>query len=399
MNKKGSGLVNPNPQSMIALLVFIIGGSLILYIMFLPPQDRADLLEQNRTALGLPPLKDKITLILMEEPGRLSNIPDTEIFKSLPEFNLFTRTDATSLIDFDSIYIKKSLYEEQQRNITFKIDKFDDTDNFILSFNAPTHVGMMTIILNGNILTSKEFTTESPSPIKLPKDFLQQQNFLVFKVSGPGVEFWKNNEYILENLKITADVTDRSSQENQQMVLITEQEKDNLESFKLAFAVDCREIDNAPLEVYLNKRIIFSGVPDCGSKVLVPEVDESRLRKGENELLFRTEKGNYLIYNVETKLKLKEPIFPTYYFTINDDDFALLSKNQIDVNVTLLFPNSEDQKKGILLVNDYFVDINTYEAKYSRNVNGFVRRGNNAVEIRPKQDKMDVLELKVIKAE
>lgn len=399
MNKKGSGLTNPNPQTMISLLIFIIGVSLVLYILFLPPQDRADLLEQNRTALGLPELKDKVTIIKLVEPGRLSNIAEDEIIKDIPEFNLFTRTDATSLIDFDSIYIKKSLYEEQSRNITFNIDRFENTDNFVLSFNAPMHKGIMTIILNDNILTSKEFTTESPSPLKLPKDYLKSVNSLVFKVSGPGVEFWKSNEYILENLKITADVTDKSNQENQQMVLITEQEYDNLLSYQLEFAIDCRTMDVAPLEVYLNKRKIYSSVPDCGSKVEVPAVDATRLRQGENELIFRTEKGNYLLYNVQSTIKLKEPIFPTYYFTIAEDDFSEIGKGRMDVNVTLLFPNSIDQKIGVLLVNDYLVEIETYEQTYNRNVNGFVRKGNNAVEIRPKQEKLDVVELKVLKAE
>ncbi|MEK6917087.1 MAG: hypothetical protein AABW92_05065, partial [Nanoarchaeota archaeon] len=109
--KKGQ-LINPNPQSMVALLIFIIGVVLVMYILFLPPADRADLLEQNRTSSGSDTDRDKITVLMTQDPGRISNIADKEIIKDIPSFNLFTRTDAKVLTEFDSLYLKKSLFEE-----------------------------------------------------------------------------------------------------------------------------------------------------------------------------------------------------------------------------------------------------------------------------------------------
>ena len=397
MKKKGQ-LVQPNPQSMIALLIFIIGLALILYILFLPPDDRADLLDQNRTSTD-DGEKDDITILLTKEPGRLTNLAEDEIIQDLPSFSLFTRTDADTLIEFDSIYIKKSLFEEQKRNISFMIDNFENTDNFVLSFTVPKHKGVLTVILNEGILLSKEITTISPAPIKLPKDYLKNQNSLVFKVSGPGIEFWKSNEYNIENMKITADITDKTSQENKQIILVTEQEKDNLESFELRLVADCRALETGPMEIYLNKRLIYSGVPDCGIKIEVPPVDAMRLREGENDLLFRTEKGNYMLYGIETKLKLKEPLFPTYFFSLETEEFENIKSDDADINLTLLFPNSVDRKKGVVLVNDYFMEIETYESSYERKINEFIRDGNNAVEIRAEQEKLDVLELEVILVE
>ena len=396
---KKAQLTNMNPQSMTALLIFIIGLTLVMYIMFLPPEDRADLLEQNRTYAEGDDVKNYITILMTKEPGRLTNLAEDEVVKDLPSFNLFTRTDATSLIDFDSVYIKKSLFEEQQRNISFKIDDFENTANYILSFTVPTHQGILTILLNGNILLSREFNTPSPSPIKLPKDYLKSENSLVFKTSGPGIEFWKTNEFIIENLKITADITDLSSQENIQSFYVSEQEKDNLESFELRFVADCKAADSGPIEIYLNKRLIFNGVPDCGTKVLVPEVDGSRIDQGENDLLFRVEKGNYLLYGLETTFHLREPIFPTYYFQIDEETFQDIENDDADINVTILFPNSVDRKKGVILINDYMTEVDTYEAEFTRNIDPFVRENNNAIEIRPKTDKLDITELKVVLAE
>jgi len=398
MKKKGQ-LTTTNPQSMIALLIFVIGLILIIYILFLPPDDRADLLEQERTGDEEDDVKDEITILLTKEPGRLSNIAEDVIIQDLPSFNLFTRTDATNLLDFDSIYIKKSLFEEQDRKVSFEVKDFENTDNFVLSFTASKHEGIMTIVLNDNILMSREIDTASPSPIRLPSDYLQESNEMVFSVSGPGIEFWKSNEYILENLMITADVTDRTSQKNIQRIFVTEQEKENLESFELRFVADCKSMDSGPIEIYLNKRLIYSSVPDCGMKTEVPIVDEIWVREGENDLMFITEKGNYLLYAIETKLNLEEPLFPTYFFSIQESDFKDIESGKADLNVTLLFPNSVDRKKGVILINDYFMEIETFESYYNRGINSFVREGNNAVEIRPKSDKLDILELKVVMAE
>ncbi len=396
MDKKG--LTNPNPQSMIALLIFIIGLSLILYILFIPPDERAALLEQNRTYKD-DGKKDTITVILSKEPGRLTNLAETEIIKDLPSFSLFTRTDAKTLISFDSIYIKKSLFEEQDRNISFNIGNLENTDNIALSFRAQKFKGVLTIILNGKILVSRQLATKSPAPIKLPKDYLKKENSLLFKVSGPGIEFWKSNEYLIEDMKITADVTDKTSQENKQTFVVTDEEKDNLESFELSFVAECKAIESGPMEIYLNKRLIYSSVPDCGVKIKVPEVDAIRVRQGENDLFFRTEKGNYLLYGIEIKLNLKKPLFPTYFFPISNEDYDLIKSDMADLNISLVFPNSIDRKKGVVLVNDYIMEIETYDSSYNRKINQFIRKGNNAIEIQPKQEKLDILELKVFKAE
>jgi hypothetical protein len=388
-----------SPQSSIALLIFMIGVAIIVYILMLPPADRAVLLEQNRTHPGSENVKDTFTVLMTQEPGRLTNIADTEITYDLPSFNLFTRTDATVLTELDSIYVSKSLFDEQFRNITFKIDSFEDTDNYVLSFTAPKRSGILTIQLNGYTIMSNELSTQSPGSIKLSKDLLKPENTLVFRVSGPGIEFWKSNEYLLQDMKITADVTDSSSHENKQIVLVTEQQKENLESFELSFIIDCKSSDVSPLEIYLNKRLIYSSVPDCGGRIKVPAVDESRLRQGENDLTFMTDKGSYLLYGIETTLNLKKPIFPTYFFTLNTDTYNKIKAGTADINVTILFTNDVDRKKATVSVNGMFTDLDTYDNSYSRLINSFVREGNNAVEIQPKVDILDILELKIVLAE
>jgi len=392
--KKGQ---TASPQSYISLLIFMIGVLIIVYILMLPPGDRAELLDQNRTNAD-DGIKDDITVLMTREPGTLTNIAEDEVVNDLPAFNLFTRTDATIIEEYDSFYIMKSLFEEKTKEIAFQIDDSENTEDVVLSYTAPVNEGRLTIDLNGETIMSQELDTKSPSPLKLPADLLQDSNRLVFSTSGPGILFWEVNEFNIENLKITAEVTDVSGRENKQIVYITQQELDNLELFELSFAVDCKATAVAPIQIYLNKRQIYYSIPDCGSLVKVPAVSPQRLRVGENDLLFQTEKGNYQLYRIEANLELKEPVFPTYYFTLSKKEYNKVKKGDAYVNVTLLFSNDEDRKKGFLRVNGVRYDINTYDMGFNKKANEFIREGNNAVEIEPDTE-LDILELRVIFAE
>lgn len=392
--KKGQA----NPANYIALLIFVIGISLIVYILMLPPIDRAELLEQNRTVKG-DGKKDLVTVLMTKEPGTLSNVADTEIINDLPSFTLFSRTDSSVLTEFQAIYVKKSLFEEQSRNISFSIDNPDNTDNYVLSFTTSRHSGILTIYLNGNILTSEEYSTGSPAPIRLPKDWLQKENNLQFRVSGPGIEFWKSNEYMIQNMKITADVTDRSGVENKQIFVINEQEKANLESFELKFVADCKASDVSPMQIYLNKRLIYSSIPDCNMPTKVAPQEASRIKEGENDLLFRAEKGFYDVYSVETKMILEKPLYPTYYFYLQPEKYDETQSDKADINITMYFTDDETEKKGIVLINGIKREIDDTAQDFNWKVNNYIRKGNNAVEIQPVSDKLNILELNVILVE
>ncbi len=388
-----------NPQSYTALLIFIIGLSLVIYIMFLPPSDRAELLEQNRTRAGDDDVKDYITILMTKEPGRLSNIQDDEIIKDLPSFNLFTRTDAGVIEEFDSLDVQRSLFEEIKRNMSFDITNPDNTENVVLSYSLLQYEGELQIKLNGVVILSRELATPSPSPMTLQKSLLEEHNELEFSVSSPGIEFWKSNKYTLSNIKITADVTETSSQENLQSFYVTEKEKENLDSLEFSFVADCKAIDSGPISIYLNKRLIYNSVPDCGAKTELPLIGGERVNEGENNLLFRVEKGNYLLTLMEVQLNLKEPIYTTYFFQVDDETYQDIEDDVADVNVTVVFPNSIERKKGIIIINDFMTEVDTYDAFFTRNIDPFIRKNNNAIEIRPKTDFLDITELKIVLAE
>ena len=76
MRKRGQ--VTP-PVTFTSTLIAIIGAAIIVYILMLPPTDRAAFLGQNETNLNDPNYKDNITILLEEEPGTLEFIENDEI--------------------------------------------------------------------------------------------------------------------------------------------------------------------------------------------------------------------------------------------------------------------------------------------------------------------------------
>ncbi len=382
------------------MLILVIGIAIILYILMLPPDDRADLLGENRSYISDGIHKLNITVLLAKEPGTLQYLAEDTVEIDIPSFNLFTKKDAVVLVEFDSIYLSKSLFNYVYRNVTFPLRETENIDNFVMSFSAPKHEGVLTITLNGNIIMSRELRNANPEPLRLPAEYLEQMNTLEFSVSGPGMNFWESNEYTIENIKLTADVTDFSGQENRQTFLVSKQEKSLLEEGILNFVIDCDVANSAPLQIFLNNRDIYSGVPDCGTRMRLPPIPSDRILEGENTLRFRSEQGFYIIYNIEMQLNLEKPIYPTYYFTIEEGDmWEHVDDMTADFNVTLVFSEGEEYKKGEIWLNGHITEIETRDLVYTRKLNQYARKGNNAIEIRPRSEKLEVTELQVVFAE
>lgn len=384
-------------DSYTALIVAMIGASIILYILFLPPKYRAELLGENISRYGED--YSNVTILMSKEPGTLSYLKSDTTTLDLSSFNLYTKKTANILMEINSVYVRKSLFNNEFRNLTFELRNIDMLENVLLSFTASLRSGRLIIKLNDNIIMNRELETASPSPLELPKALLKENNVIVFEVSGPGIEFWKSNEYNLMDVRITGDIKDTSGQENRQVFVVTQIEKENLQYTELTFIPECSQAESNPMEIYLNKRLIYRGIPDCGLQFAPMKIEQDKILEGENHIQFISEEGNYLIYSAKIRLKLKEPVYPTYYFNLDSDRYGKIDDGKADINITLVFSNMIDYKKGIIIINGYETEVETYDNYYSRNINTFVRKDNNAVEIRPIKDKLDITQLEILYGE
>lgn len=377
-----------------AVLVGIIAALIIVYILVLPPEERAALLEEDNESgdNGGTEVSGNGTLLL-ESPGRLDYISQKEIEHTLPSVNLFTTTSAVVLESRQSLYVKNAWFDKTFVNMTFEIPNIENTENIYLVFNIKRHGGRLILKLNGYEVANNELTAINVDPIELPKRILQRENTLEASVSGVGWKFWRTNEYILENIQVTADITDISTRKSELVFQVTSTEKNNLDRVFVKFFPDCSIREVGPLNIWLNNNKIFSSVPDCG--ILRPlEVSPHLLLSGENNLAFATDKGSYLIDTITVKSELREMVYPTYYFEVNESIYGDIIDDDLDVILYFEFVDDVEQKKAEIWVNNHQRGLDTRDREYDMNINSMVKEGNNVIEIKPKTI-LDVVNLEV----
>jgi len=378
-----------------AALVGIIIAMILLYILFLPPAERAELLGENETEEdeGVSEELGNLTL-LFKKPGSLDYLKTDEYEHDLQAFNLYSSKEANILEEIDSLKIRRSIFRKDFKNISFNVFDPEHVENILLSFSAPVRRGNLIVYLNGNLIADRAIRNQNPAPISLPNKYIKEKNVVELEISGPGVLFWQTNEFNLENVKITADITDVSGLESKQFFYITEEEKNNLEKVKLKFIADCEVSKVGPLNTFLNNENIYSLVPDCGILNTIT-IDKNKILEGENKLIFKTKKGNYAIYSVEIETTLKELIYPIYYFEITEKQYRKIENDTVDVNLTMLFSNDVDLKDIAIKINNHQFEIYTRELDYDRLIDSYVREGNNVLEFDRLRTKVNMVELKI----
>jgi len=372
-----------------ATLVAVIGGLIILYILFVPPAQRQIILNlTNETISSANVTTISNQTLLLEHPGLLEYISASEYEKSIPPLTLLVSTSATVLKAAESIVIKSNWFSSQANNMTFSIGDVKNVQNVIFSFNVDEKKGELIIELNNQVIYQKEPETPNVA-INLPADLLSSgQNNLLIKVSSVGFAFWKTNQYRLSNLKLIADVVDISKQKSQSSFIISSTEYNNLESATLRFYVDCEnKIDLGNLNVEINNHQIYSQTPICGDIVSLP-LATNILTTGENSITFSTEfkrptTAHYDIDNILIKLKLKSTSPSTYYFDLNSTQLTAIKNGTKNLMMEMLFTDSVTSKKADIYVNGLKTGLDTRAYNFSKNINSYAKEGNNALKIIP----------------
>jgi hypothetical protein len=324
-----------------ATLVVLIAGMILLYILFLPAAEREALLQDDYTyssgtsgsdgtssagsgssyeeaVIALEELLGET--ILEESPGQIYYLSETEYEHDLSAVNLYTTTAAEVLYELDSLYVKNGIFDQLYRDVTFYIDDPDYTEDVLLSFTVAEAQGRLQILLNGETILDDELAEGSPDPLDLSSFNLNDLNTLEFQVNEVGYAFWTTNEYQLDDLMITGDVTDISQQVSQTTFTVSDTEKYNVERARLYYYPDCYPRSVGALTIMVNNDVIYSSIPDC-QQINMVEFSPSVLSAGDNHLYFKTDKGEYLIYSISVKTELEEQEYPTYYFEIDEETF------------------------------------------------------------------------------
>ena len=391
--RKAQGGVNA------AVLVAVIGGLIILYILFLPESEREALLEgEDIEKTSKSSSKDNEDILLREFPGRLDNV-EVILDKTIPNIFLFEKTDAKELERLNPFIVRNGWFDEKKRVVSFGIEDLENTDNVILSFNAKKHEGILTIKLNNEIIYENEIISETVAPIRLKKNLLGDENTFEFGVSSVGFRFWKTNEYSLDDIKIVGDITDRSKQESRNVFTLTGTELFNVERVDLRFVPYCRNVASVGvLEIFINNREVFSAVPVCEDPYRQP-LPLGVLNAGENRLIFKTNKGSYSVEQIKVEFVENEIRETVYFFEVNQSTIDDIEAGDVDVILSIEFVEGERNKSADLNINDRLSTIDTEDRVFTKTLNDnddpdFIEEGNNFIEIRPRT-RLDIVEIRV----
>ena len=392
-NKKAQGTNAASATGFVALIV----GLIILYIIFLPPDERANLLGENETieeeAGENASVEDEENILMLEYPGRIDYLKEKEYEHDISTFKLYKTINAQELDTINPFIIRHGLFDEVKKEIPFRIKDLKNTENVLLSFTAKKHTGILTIKLNDINIFESEIITSNPKPIKLKKNDLEEDNVLEFSVSGTGIKFWSTNIYSFDDIRIVGDVADISRQESKNIFFVSENEKLNLERAKLRFWPECEQEDVGKLDVLINYQEVFSGVPDCKT-INMYHFSPTFLHKGDNNIVFKTDKGSYRIEQIKITTDLRELTYPTYYFEINESTYDKIKGDEYDAKLTLEFIDDKKDNEMNLNINNRMISVDTDEAKYYKNIDNYVKEGNNFIKIEP-LSMLDIIELKV----
>jgi hypothetical protein len=370
-------------------LVAVIAGLIVLYILFLEPSEREELLDTDSDGNKISDRDSEeaeiIKILLDEEPGRLDYLKDDEFEINIPSFNLYKTTEAKEIERFNDFVVRNGWFDEKVSEKTFYIEDLENTENIILSFLAREHKGTLTIMLNDKEIFSNDLNTQNVEPIKLRTQELNEgENTIKLSVSEVGAAFWRTNEYVFEGMKIIGDITDISRQKTSNIFTVEAWKYNNLEKATLKFNPECIQSQTGLLEIEINNRGIFSGVPDCGllNRYSVPT---GALDAGVNDVVFKTSKGSYLIDQIEINLELEELSSPLYWFELTEDEMENVTKGLFDVNLTMEFIDDDEDKILDINVNGHMRRIDQEEPDLTRNIDSWVEEGRNYIKLIPKK--------------
>ena len=376
-----------------ALLVAIIAAMILLYVLFLPPEERAKILEDTTSSSSA--LNSTNSILLKEYPGRLDLLQKRTIEHKLSSFSLVSVTESKLIKNLNSVYAEKSDFSEKPMTLQFEIDNVENIDNVILSFNVKQASGNLIITLNGNLISDASYKAGTNSdPIKISRNMLSKQNTIKFQVSSPGILFLKTNKYELTNVRLFGDVTDKTGLTNTQNLFVTTQEDNFLEKGTISFMPGCKQTDASRLQVSINEQELYSGVPTCEFPVKI-EISPGRILSGENKLKFQSDNGKMDIDQLKFTSQLKELVYPTYYFNVDEDLYKSVQNNSIDINMTVTFVKTTDFQDIEVELNGRQFSIDNKKRIYTQNIDNYLREENNAITLRPLDGAVEIVEVKV----
>jgi hypothetical protein len=391
LRKSKSAQGGPNT----GVLVGLIGLLIIIYILFLPPEVRQELLTENTTDSNTSS-EEHYDPLLTEHPGKLEPSSIYSQYSDghqIPDAYLKVTRNAAVLKSINPFYVSTSIFGSTSKTVIFDLANADKTDNVFLSFAASKRTGRLVITLNGEEIFNSAVDSYNPEPVELPKELLANKNTIEFSASGPGIAFWQKNSYNLLDIKITGYVTDISMQSSKSAFDISDFERANAEKERLSFYVECASETKGRIKVDINEKNVADFVPECSSNMRF-DLAPSYFVSGENSIVFTADSGRYSVQLIKIIPSFREMQYPTYYFDIKSEEFDKLGAGTLKARMVIRFADTS-RKEFNFRVNNIVKRIDTKDFEYTYEFpKADLLEGNNALKIEP-VNTLEISELRV----
>ncbi len=381
-----------------AVLVAIIAGFLILFIITIPPTERAKLLGESLPSSsykGVTVPSGVFSTLVLQSPGRIDYLIQKEIEHPLPVINIRTSEESSVISEKSVVSSKRGLFSEKSSEFSFSVLTPSDVRSPLLTFRVTEQVGDVHVLFNGEEIFVGSPGGSQVKPIIVPPGLIQSDNLVVFMVSSPGLAFWRTNTFVAENVKVIADTINREAQVARHVFLVSDTEKQNLERVQLKFHPECRYGESGLLRIMLNAKVVYSATPDCDLSIVPIELAPSDLVLGENYVEFETSRGTYLLSSVNVVSKLKEVDFPTYYFELSEEQYDDVRSSDLKLKIRLSFVDVTSERSGQLIFNGNVRNFDTRSSNLTFDLSSDVEKGTNSIKIKPRR----TLEVREIRAD
>jgi len=370
----------------ITALIIMIALFMALYVVLLPPEDRAKLLNQTYESSGVNEDEFSSNTLLLESPGLVSPVEDKSIEHNLNPINLFVKSEPDISLLADSLYISKGLFGGQDKSLAFSVENKEDIDKASLSFDVIDPKGTLNIELNGNIIFSEKIKRSGSKIIPLPVEFLLDRNELYIYSTN---SFLGSSHFSLRNINLKKEYELVNSKEARTFSL-SNSEFENIEDSRLHYFMFCNSLktNSAILRVYINDKPLLIQTVRCVGGDRSVEIDKDYLKKGSNEILFVIDNGDFLFSDVKIVNELKESMFKTYYFGIDSDDWNKILNEEAGVVLEMVFDKDGGEKRADIRINNDIISISVKEDEYKKDITNFVEEGENIITIIPKEEFM-----------
>lgn len=382
MNRRGQKFQSGSPA---ATLIGIITLMFVFYILFLPAEERKVLLEGENATIA-----EEERMLLDIAPGRLTFTEKGVFDHKISNIYLVETRNAIVLGLENPFVVNKGLFGEQTKTVVFGVPDMQNTENVILSFQAPERKGTLVISLNGQLIFEGLVGLQNPPPVSLPKALLRDTNVLEFSVKGG---FFSRKRFSLSDVKIIGDITDVLRQMSTNTFTVSDTERDNLESAFLDFFPICEQSAVGVLSIELNGKIIYSAVPACDS-LNRQDLYSEDLRTGKNTLLFKITRGSYRVEQIKVRTLLKPVKAFIDFFNVKSSLYNDVLDKDRQVMLLIEFVDDGKVKRAEFNLNGRLSMIDQRESKYERDISSLIREGNNYIEIKPLTE-LDVVRLQV----